>query len=98
MTPEDAFGVLRQFLANPRHRFLPDDLSCADRVLRTDLMFVPNQITDRYLIALARRHGCSLATLDEPLAKSWDGELPRCHNAMQGAGIHWSTFQRRLKE
>ena len=74
MTPDSAFGVLRQLLANPRHRFIPDDLSCADRVVRTDLMTGPNQITDRYLIALARQHGCSLATLDEPLAKSFANE------------------------
>ena len=74
MTPDDAFGVLRQLLADPRHRFMPDDLSCADRVVRTDLMSGPNQITDRYLIALARQHGCSLATLDEPLAKSFADE------------------------
>ncbi|MSU60037.1 MAG: PIN domain-containing protein [Pedosphaera sp.] len=74
MTPDDAFGVLRRLLADPRHRFIPDDLSSADRVVRTDLMTGANQITDRYLIALARQHGCSLATLDEPLAKSFAGE------------------------
>ena len=71
MTPDDAFGVLRRLLADPRHRFIPDDLSCADRVVRTDLMHSANQITDRYLIALARQHGCGLATLDEPLARSF---------------------------
>ena len=75
MTPDDAFGVLRRLLADPRHRFLPDDLSCADRVVRTDLMASANQITDRYLIALARQHGCSLVTLDEPLAKSFASEM-----------------------
>ena len=74
MTRDDAFGVLRGLLADPRHRFIPDDLSSADRVVRTDLMTGANQITDRYLIALARQHGCSLATLDEPLAKSFAGE------------------------
>ena len=74
MTPDDAFAVLRRLLADPRHRFIPDDLSCVDRVVRTDLMTGANQITDRYLIALARQHGCSLATLDEALAKSFAGE------------------------
>ena len=53
---------------------MPDDLSCADRVVRTELMTSANQITDRYLVALARQHGFSLATLDEPLAKSFAGE------------------------
>jgi hypothetical protein len=45
-----------------------------DRVVRTDLMTGTNQITDCYLIALGRQHRCSLATLDEPLAKSLRGE------------------------
>ena len=74
LTPELAFGVLRQFLADPRHQFIPDDLSCTDRVVRTELMTGANQITDRYLVALARQHGFSLATLDLPLAKSFAGE------------------------
>src|ERR1039458_9036657 len=33
-----------------------------------------NQITDRYLVALARQHGFSLATLDQPLAKGFANE------------------------
>ena len=74
LSPDDAFGVLRKLLANPRHQFIPDDLSSADRVVRTDLMTGPNQITDRYLVALARQHGCSLATLDEPLVKAYANE------------------------
>jgi toxin-antitoxin system PIN domain toxin len=74
LTPELAFGVLRQFIADPRHEFIPDDLSCADRVVRTELMSGANQITDRYLVAVARQHGFSLATLDEPLAKSFADE------------------------
>ena len=74
MMPEAAFGVLRQLLADPRHQFVPDDFSCADRVVRTDLMAGANQITDRYLVALARQHELGLATLDEPLVKSFAGE------------------------
>lgn len=68
MSPEQAFSVLRHFLADPRHRFIPDDLSCEDRIVRTDLMRSANQITDRYLVALARQHKATLATFDEPLA------------------------------
>jgi toxin-antitoxin system PIN domain toxin len=74
LTPELAFGVLRQFMADPRHAFISDDLSCADRVVRTELMTGANQITDRYLVALARQHGFSLATLDQPLARSFAEE------------------------
>lgn len=75
LTPELAFGVLRQLLADPRHQFIPDDLSCTDRVVRTDLMPGANQITDRYLVALARQHRLGLATLDLPLAKSFSSDL-----------------------
>ena len=74
MSPDQPFGVLRRFLSDPRHRFVPDDLSCEDRVLRTDLMGGANQVTDHYLVALARQHGLSLATFDEPLAKEFAGE------------------------
>jgi uncharacterized protein len=74
LKPELAFGVLRQFIADSRHEFIPDDLSCADREVRTELMAGANQITDRYLVALARQHGFSLATLDQPLAKSFADE------------------------
>lgn len=74
MTPETAFSILRKFINDPRHRFIADDLSCADRILRTDLMLGANQITDRYLVALARHRGCSLATLDQPLARAFASE------------------------
>jgi len=74
MSPDEVFGVLRRFLADSRHRFVPDDLSCTDRVLRTDLMGGPNQITDHYLVALARQHHLTLATFDEPLVKAFAGE------------------------
>ena len=74
LTPELAFGVLRQFLADPRHEFIRDDLSCTDRVVRTEQMAGANQITDRYLVALARQHRLALATLDVPLAKNFAGE------------------------
>jgi hypothetical protein len=74
LTPEMAFGVLRQFIADPRHKFISDDLSCTDPVVRTELMAGPNQITDRYLAALARQHGFCLATLDQPPARSFADE------------------------
>lgn len=74
MSPEQAFSVLRRFLADPRHRFVPDDLSCEDRVVRTDLIGGANQVTDHYLVALARQHRLSLATLDEPLARTFAAE------------------------
>jgi uncharacterized protein len=74
MSPDQAFGVLRRFLSDSRHRFVPDDLSCEDRVVRTNLMAGANQVTDHYLVALARQHGLTLATFDEPLARAFAGE------------------------
>ena len=74
--PEIAFNALRHFVANKRHIFIPDSLSCTDRVLRTELMLGANQITDFYLVALARQHGFRLATLDAPLASAFMNESP----------------------
>jgi len=75
MSPDQAFSVLRQFLSTPRHLFVPDNLSCEDRVLRTDMMRGSNQVTDHYLAALARQHNHALATLDEQLAQAFLAEL-----------------------
>jgi toxin-antitoxin system PIN domain toxin len=74
MSPDQAFGVLRRLLADPRHRFVPDDLSCEDRVVRTDWMNGTNQVTDHYLVALARQHRLTLATFDQPLARAFADE------------------------
>ena len=74
MSPEQAFGVLRRFLAAPRHRFIPDDLSCEDRVLLTERIPGSNHVTDHYLAGLARQHGLALATFDEPLSRAFPDE------------------------
>ena len=71
--------MLRRFLADQRHHFVPDNLSCEDRVLRTDLMGGANQITDHYLAALARHHKLTLATLDQPLARAFNSEPGLLH-------------------
>jgi uncharacterized protein len=72
-SPEDAFSILREFTGNPRHRFIADSLGCHDRVFDTGSIKGPNQVTDHYLVALARQHGLSLATFDEPLANAFAG-------------------------
>lgn len=79
MTPDQAFSVLRRFLADPRHRFVPDHLSAEDRILRTDLIAGAQHITDHYLVALARQHLMSLATFDEPLARTFADETSLVH-------------------
>jgi predicted nucleic acid-binding protein len=74
MSPDQAFSVLRAFLADARHHFVSDDLSCEDRVVRTDVMMSANQITDHYVVALARHHRLALATFDEALAGAFAKE------------------------
>jgi len=79
MSPDQAFSVLRAVLADARHHFVPDDLSCEDRVVRTDLMAGANQVTDHYLVALARQHRFTLATFDESLAGTFTTESDFVH-------------------
>ena len=74
MSPEQAFGVLRRFLADPRHRFVADDLSCEDRVLLTERIPGANQVTDHYLAALGRQHRLTLATFDDALSRAFPDE------------------------
>ncbi len=74
VSPEHAFGILRRFLADPRHGFYPDDLSCADRALLSENIPGANHVTDHYLAALARRHGLVLATFDVALSRAFLAE------------------------
>jgi uncharacterized protein len=70
LSPENAFSLLRGLIADLRHHFVVDDLSADARILRTDLLRNSNQITDSYLLALARQHHCALATLDRRFGKA----------------------------
>ena len=61
-----ASEVLRRLLENPGHQFWPDTLD----YLQVDLKGVigHRQVTDAYLVALARKHAGRLATFDQGLA------------------------------
>ncbi|WP_238333412.1 TA system VapC family ribonuclease toxin [Luteimonas marina] len=63
---EDAVGILRGFVEHPRHRFWPDGLD----YLQVDWKGVMGhrQVTDAYLVALARKNGGRLATFDKGVA------------------------------
>lgn len=63
---QTAMDILRGVNAHPRSEFWPDDLSYRD----VDLTVVRGhrQVTDAYLVGLARRHGSVLATFDDGLA------------------------------
>lgn len=58
-------AVLREFCSDPRHEFLPDDVSLLDdgRLARPELLS-PSRTTDLYLLTLARQHRVRLATFD----------------------------------
>jgi predicted nucleic acid-binding protein len=66
-TPRTVAAVLEGIAARPGVEFWPDDISYAT----ADLRWVTGhrQVTDAYLVALARAHGGILVTLDQPLAK-----------------------------
>src|SRR6266404_6403690 len=44
MSPDQAFNVLRAFLADERHEFVSNKLNCGERMVRTDLVRNANQI------------------------------------------------------
>jgi toxin-antitoxin system PIN domain toxin len=67
-TPAAVAPLVAQLRAHPCHEFWADDVSLLDaqhvdasRILATD------QVTDTYLLALARAHGGTLATFDRRL-------------------------------
>ena len=68
------FRVLRRFLSDPRHRFIPDDLSSEDPILHTERILGANNVTDHYLAALARQRGFAVATFDIALSRAFQEE------------------------
>jgi toxin-antitoxin system PIN domain toxin len=79
-TAESAKLLLASISALPRHEFWPDDVSYLEMPTRGILGH--RQVTDAYLVLLARKHGASLATMDEGLAAihpgtTLIGPLPR---------------------
>ena len=63
---ESAKSLLRSISTLPRHEFWPDDVPYVD--LPTAGIVRHRQVTDAYLALLARRHGGTLATMDQALA------------------------------
>jgi uncharacterized protein len=63
-----AVSLLREFTARPDHIFWPDSISLLTVSGFSHGHFVSHrQVTDSYLLALARAHGGILATLDSKL-------------------------------
>lgn len=69
-----ATALFREFAEDDRHLFWPDDLSASDTSLVATLPHLqgPDQLTDRYLLALAAAHGGTFATFD----RSVGSDLP----------------------
>lgn len=69
VNPADALALLGQMRRRPGHVFLPDDVeSVLGEVVPPERVASHRQVTDAHLLALARRHGARLATLDRGVA------------------------------
>ncbi len=68
-SPAVVAKILRQLRALPGYRFWPDDLSLmgADTV-DPEKILTFGQVTDTYLLALAKAHGGQLASFDRKLS------------------------------
>ena len=62
--PSEAALLLERITAMPQHKFWPDDLSLLTAIGVKTLLVGHRQITDAYLVALAKKHGGILATFD----------------------------------
>jgi hypothetical protein len=59
---------MRRLCALPQHIFWPDDISLLDaNRLNATRLLTSAQVTDSYLLALARAHAGKLATFDRRL-------------------------------
>ena len=62
---------LIQITQDTDHQFWPDDVSIRSAgVIHFEHLLGHNQLTDAYLLALAIKHGGSLATFDQTVALS----------------------------
>ncbi|HZT67193.1 MAG TPA: TA system VapC family ribonuclease toxin [Acidimicrobiales bacterium] len=77
VTPIEALALLDRLRAVPGHAFLADDLELVFGVTHVEPAHVVTHrmVTDAHLLALARRHGGRLATLDEGIV-ALAGERP----------------------
>ena len=70
VSPRAATGVLTQMVSLPGHTFWTDDLPVHGLAAMAGTALIGHrQVTDAYLIELARHHGGVLATLDAGMAE-----------------------------
>ncbi len=75
VTPTEAVALLDRVREVAGHRFLVDDVPLVvGSYLTVERVAAYRQVTDAHLLALARRHGARLATLDRGIAALAGGE------------------------
>ncbi|SNB74281.1 hypothetical protein SAMN07250955_111119 [Arboricoccus pini] len=68
-SPAVVADILNALRALPGHHFWPDELSLvASKVVRPAMILTAGQVTDTYLLALARAKDGALATFDRKLS------------------------------
>lgn len=70
-TPAEVIGILEALKLNHAgvHETLPDDVSLADpAIFAKEFLPGPKQITDTYLLGLAKTHGFRLVSFDRSLS------------------------------
>jgi predicted nucleic acid-binding protein len=75
VTPTEAIALLDRMREASGHRFLVDDVPLVvGPHLAAERVATYRQVTDAHLLALARRHGARLATIDRGIATMAGGE------------------------
>jgi len=74
LTVAEAHARLQEFTAVAGHEFLPDDVAFTELGLRS--LQGHRQWTDAYLLALARKHGLAMASLESRMANLDDATNP----------------------
>jgi toxin-antitoxin system PIN domain toxin len=75
VTPSEALALLERMRDVFEHRFLPDDVPLVvGAYLGTERVASYRHVTDAHLLAVARRHGAQLATLDRGIAALAGGQ------------------------
>jgi toxin-antitoxin system PIN domain toxin len=64
VSPREALTLLERVTTLPEHKFWPSDLVLSDAIAKLEPIIGHRQITDAYLLALARDRRGILATLD----------------------------------
>jgi uncharacterized protein len=75
VTPSEALALLERMREVFEHRFLSDDVPLVvGSYVRAERLASHRHVTDAHLLAVARRHGASLATFDRGIAALAGGE------------------------